>query len=531
MVETYVVDARRAHQEAARLLARRDFQAAEQVCRDTLKEHPRDGRAWFLLGNVLAEAGRLRDALDPLSRAVAADREQPEYFALLARCLVQLNAPKAARDAAARAAQLEPDDALVNDTLGWVYARLGDHEQAVRHFRLAVSRAPDNAQFQFNLAAARKFTGDFDAAESAYERAIAVRPDFYQAHWALANLRRQSDERNHVARLEQLLADAPPTADDELYLRHALAKELEDLGDTAGAFANWKAGNARKKAELGYSLNADEALFETLIDSFTANTCANPPPGEASAEPIFVVGMPRTGTTLVERIIASHSVVYGAGELQNFGLVLKRASGSQSPRVLDPEVVRSGLDADPEALGRAYIDSTRPRTGHTAFFTDKTPLNFLLVGFIHRALPNAKIVCLRRDPLDTCLSNFRQLFATGFSYYNYAYDIEDTARYYLLFDRLMAHWDAVLPGRVLRLDYDALVADQEEQTRRLLGHLGLTWDPACLEFQRHAAPVATASAVQVREPIYRSAAGRWRRYAKQLEPARRILEAAGIRVA
>jgi len=530
LVETYAADTRHAHAEAARLLASRDFQTAEQVCRELLSQHPRDAHAYFLLGNVLAEAGRLRDALEPLSRAVHVDRGRPEYFALLARCLAQLNAPKAACDAAARADQLQPDSALVHDTLGWVYSRCGDHAQAVQHFQAAIARAPGNPQFQFNLAAALKFNGDFDAAETAYERAIAARPDFYQAHWALANLRKQTREMNHVTRLEQLLADALPTADAELYLRHALAKELEDLDDTAGAFANWAAGNARKKAKLAYQPGEDEALFDALMESFSPQVCANPPSGEASAEPIFIVGMPRTGTTLVERIVSSHSVVYGAGELQNFGLELKRASGSRSARVLDPEVVQRGLKADPAALGRAYVDSTRPRTSHTAFFTDKTPLNFLLVGFILRALPNAKIVCLRRNPLDTCLSNFRQLFATGFSYYNYAYDIEDTARYYLLFDRLMSHWDKVLPGRVLRVDYDALVADQEEQTRRLLDHLGLTWEPACLEFQRHEAPVATASAVQVREPIYRSAAGRWRRYAQQLEPARRILTAAGVQV-
>lgn len=528
MVETSAVDARRAHAEAVRLLAARDFAAAERVCRETLSQHPRDAQAWFLLGNTRAEGGKLRDALEPLSRAIQLDGTRADYLALLARCLVQLDAPRAARDAAARAAQLEPSSAIVRDTLGWVYARLNEHDEAAAHFRAAVSAAPDKAQFQFNLAAALKFTGDFDAAEAAYNKAIELRPDFYQAHWALAGLRRQTKESNHTERLEQLLATAKMTAEAELYLRHALAKELEDLDDTAGAFRNWQAGNARKKAELGYSLADDEALFDALIEQFSALACDDAPPGEACAEPIFIVGMPRTGTTLTERIVSSHSVVFAAGELQNFGLELRRSSGVQSPKVLDADIVRGAMRADPAALGAAYIASTRPRTGHTAFFTDKTPLNFLLVGLIHRALPNAKIVCVRRHPLDTCLSNFRQLFATGFSYYNYAYDIEDTARYYVLFDRLMAHWDAVLPGRVLRVDYEALVSEQEAQTRRLLKHLGLSWDPACLEFQRNAAPVATASAVQVREPIYRSAAGRWQRYRQELEPARRILEAAGV---
>jgi cytochrome c-type biogenesis protein CcmH/NrfG len=531
LVETYAADTRRAHAEAARLLAARDFAGAERVCRETLDQHPRDAHAWFLLGNSLAEAGRLRDALGPLARAAQLDGRRAEYFALMARCLAQLNAPKAARDAAERGARLKPANAIVRDTLGWVYARLGEHAEAAEHFRAAVEKMPDNPQFQFNLAAALKFTGDFDDAEVAYNAAVELRPDFHQAHWALANLRRQSADSNHTERLEQLLTSSQGTAEGELYLRHALAKELEDLGDTAGAFRNWQAGNARKKAELGYSIAEDEVLFDELVNSFTPEVCNYGPPGEPCAEPIFILGMPRTGTTLVERIVSSHSVVFGAGELQNFGLEVRRASGSRSAKVLDPDIIRGALKADPAAVGDAYIKSTRPRTGHTAFFTDKTPLNFLLAGFIHRSLPNAKIVCLRRHPLDTILSNFRQLFATGFSYYNYAYDIEDTARYYLLFDRLMGHWDSVMPGRILRVNYDQLVTDQEEQTRRLLEHLGLSFEPACLEFQRNAAPVATASAVQVREAIYRSAAGRWQRYADELQPAIDILEAAGIDLA
>jgi tetratricopeptide (TPR) repeat protein len=528
--QSYAADTRHSHARIGRLIAARDLAGAERMCRETLARFPRDAHAHFLFGSVAAESGRLREALEHLSRAVHLERGRADYFALLARCLAQLHALKAARDAAERAAGLQPTDALVHDTLGWVYARCGEHGQAVAHFQCAVAREPDNAQFQFNLAAALKFTGDFEAAEQAYEAAIAGRPGFYQAHWALSNLRKQTANRNHVARLEELLAGDLTEADGELYLRHALAKELEDLDEPAGAFANWAAGNARKKAELGYQFAEDEALFATLMEEFTAEVCQGAAPGDPTAEPIFIVGMPRTGTTLVERIVSSQSAVFGAGELQNFGLALKRLSGSRSPKVLDPEVVRRGLDADPADLGHAYLASTRPATGSTPHFTDKTPLNFLLIGFIHRALPNARIICLRRQPMDTVLSNFRQLFATGFSYYNYAYDIEDTARYYLLFDRLMSHWDDVLPGRVLRVDYDALVANQEQQTRRLLAHLGLAFEPACLNFQHNAAPVATASAVQVREPVYRFAAGRWRRYSQQLAPAQRILEAAGIEV-
>jgi tetratricopeptide (TPR) repeat protein len=528
--EQYTADSRRRHDQIGQLLAGQDFAGAEKSCRELLSQFPRDAHGYFLLANIAAEQLQLRQALEYLSTAIKLERNRADYFALMARCLTQLNAPKAALDAAGRSAALQPKDALTHDTLGWVYTRCAAHALATKHFQQAVALQPDNAQFQFNLAAALKFNGELTGAEAAYDRAVALKPDFYQAHWARANLRRQTPENNHIQKLKSLLQAADLPVNAELYLRHALAKELEDLGDYAGAFDNWCRGNDRKKRELDYSAAEDEALFAALKTSFSHELCREKPAAEQSAEPIFIVGMPRTGTTLVERIISSHSAVYAAGELQNLGLVLKQAGGSQSTRILDPEVVSRGLQVDPAKLGQAYLHSTRPATGKTAHFTDKTPLNFLLIGFIARALPNAKIICVRRHPLDTCLSNFRQLFATDFSYYNYAYDLEDTARYYLQFDALMQHWDEVLPQRVLRLDYEELVASQEAQSRRLIEHCGLDWEPACLEFQHNAAPVATASASQVREPLYQGAAGRWRRYAEQLEPARQVLQAGGVSI-
>jgi hypothetical protein len=234
--------------------------------------------------------------------------------------------------------------------------------------------------------------------------------------------------------------------------------------------------------------------------------------------------MPRTGTTLTERILTSHSCVFSAGELKNFSLSLKRASGSRSNVVLDTETLRQGMEVDFESLGKSYLDSTRPATGHTPHFTDKLPLNFLYIGFIHLALPDAKIICLRRNPLDTCLSNFRQLFDVNFSYYNYAYDIMETGRYYVLFHRLMEHWQRVLPGKILEVHYENLVADQETESRRIVEHCGLEWEEACLAFEKNTAAVATASAVQVRERIYTTAVGRWRRYEAQLQPLRDMLE-------
>jgi hypothetical protein len=250
--------------------------------------------------------------------------------------------------------------------------------------------------------------------------------------------------------------------------------------------------------------------------------------GHPSTEPIFIVGMPRTGTTLVERILSSHPDVFAAGELTNFGLVLKRRARTPSNRVLDPETLAAGPGLDAAALGEAYVESTRPRTGRTPRFIDKMPLNFFYAALIHRALPNARILCLRRGALDACLSNYRQLFATTFSYYNYTYDLLDTGRYYVEFDSLARHWREVLPAtRYREVRYEDVVEHTEREARALVEFCGLDWDPACLAFHENAAPVATASSVQVRRPIYRTSLERWRKYETEIAPLKKLLEEAG----
>ncbi|MDB5467183.1 MAG: hypothetical protein JWQ46_1945, partial [Phenylobacterium sp.] len=274
----------------------------------------------------------------------------------------------------------------------------------------------------------------------------------------------------------------------------------------------------------GYSAATDAALFSAAMR--TATPAGR---GDPSEEPIFVVGLPRSGTTLVDRILSSHPQVTSAGELSNFALLLKRAAGTASSFVLDEDTLAAAARVDMARLGSDYVASTRPLTGATPRFVDKMPLNVLYAGLIHQALPNARIVCLRRDPMDVCLSNFRQLFATGFSYYNYSYDLADVARYYVGFDRLVAHWRSVLPpDRFTEIAYEGLVASQEATTRELLAFCGLPWDPRCLAFHENAAPVATASSVQVRQPLYASSVGRWRRYGEGLAPMRDVLAAAGL---
>jgi hypothetical protein len=340
-------------------------------------------------------------------------------------------------------------------------------------------------------------------------------------------LRRQTAERNHVARLQALLATDTLDVDAELQLRHALAKECDDLGRYDEAFEHLRTGRSRKRAAVGYDFSSDARLFDAVCGAFP-----DPLPLDAAASdraPIFVVGLPRTGTTLVERILASHSQVVSVGESQNFGVLLKRASGTRDPVVLDVATIEWAARHDLLDVGRRYVELTRP-AGEAPRFIDKLPLNFFYLGCIARALPGARFVVVRRDPRDTLIANFSQLFATTMPYYRYALDPCDIARYWLRFDALIAHWRRVLPGRLHEIQYERLVNEPQAATSAMLEHCGLGWEAACLEFQHNPSPVATASAVQVRRPLYSTSVGRWRRYAAQLEPALEVLRAGGADV-
>ncbi|OYU35479.1 MAG: sulfotransferase [Novosphingobium sp. PASSN1] len=513
-----------------RALGRGDLAAAESLAAGVVGAFPDDAEARFLLGMARAETGRVSAGVADITRAIALE-PRGEYRAQLARFQVMLRQDGAAAETLSAAEAALPEDALGRDTMGCVYARLGEHAASVPHFREAVRLAPGNASFRYNLAAALNFIGDVAGAAAAADALLALDPDHARGHHLLAGLRKVTAERNHVAALEAALARAP-AGDARLLLGYALAKELEDIGREQEAFAQLAAANAGHRARLPYTFARDAANFDA-IERTVPQVMALPVRGAPQDAPIFVIGMPRTGTTLVDRILSSHPDVWSAGELQAMPLAVKRAAGTQSRTVLDAETVEAAAaSADLGAVGRDYLARARSHAGarEDGRFSDKFPGNFQYAAFIARALPQARIVCLRRHPLDTVLANFRNLFAISSRYYDYSYDLMDIARYYVRFDRLMALWRAALPGRILELRYEALVADQEAQTRALLAHCGLAWDAACLDFHRNAAPVSTPSAAQVRRPMYTTSVARWERHRDALAPVIAYFAAEGIAI-
>jgi tetratricopeptide (TPR) repeat protein len=522
-------DPHRIYTQLTAAFNQRDWSAALGLATQMLEIVPRHPETHYIAGISALELQQIPRALEMLRKATIVSPDNPEFAVQFAKALTVGRRNREAAVAADRALALAPTDPRQLDTLGVVYSQIGVYASAVTTFRLASEALPQHAPFRYNLATALVAAGDLETAEAELEQCIALDPRYWRAHLTLSHLRRQTPEHNHVDRLvkliDQVQGDPPDTA-GLVCMNMAMAKEYEDLADYPRAFDHLVRGKRAGGADRDYSIDRDAEVFAAIIESFPAPAVVDG--GYATDEPIFIIGMPRTGTTLVERIISSHPDVHSAGELLNFGMALKNLSGSRTLALVDRDTIERARMLDWHELGETYLTSTRPATGQKPRFIDKLPHNFMYAGFIANALPNAKIICLRRNPMDTCLSNFRQLFAPKSPYFDYSFDLMDIGRYYLLFDRLMAHWKKVLPGRIMEIDYETLVESQEEKSRELLAFCGLTWTEDCMSFEKNPAPVATASAVQVRAPMYRNALQRWRKYEPQLSGLHALLSEAGV---
>ena len=454
--------------------------------------------------------------------AVAAAREAA--LAALRRRELAAAATAVGQLAALHEASDSRGSAGAHAELGDLWSALAEYAAAERSYSQAIELAPSEPRFWFNRAAVRRFLGQIKAAEADYDRVISLAPADAQAWLNRSELRPQTPERNHVGELEQALAAGRGVWTREVPLRYALAKEYEDLGEYALSWRHLSAGASLRRRHLQYDLRVDLATVDWISQSFPSGAFGSG--GAANAEPIFIVGMPRTGSTLVDRILGSHAHVYCAGELPDFAAAVVAAVQQRHGRRLGrQELVAASAELDFAALGQDYLRRTRPRTGHTPHFTDKLPLNYLYCGLIARALPQARIVHVTRGPMATCFGMFKVLFDRG---YPFSYDLRELADYYRGYRRLMDHWHAALPRRIIDVNYEKLVADPAAETRCLLDALALPWQPQCLNFHENPAPVATASAAQVRRPIYTNAVSMWRYYQRELAPLAERLRAGGI---
>jgi tetratricopeptide (TPR) repeat protein len=464
------------------------------------------------------------------SRARVLAPSSLKYIFHEAVCLITLGRSGEAAEVLEKAEPLVAEDSGQAAMLASLLVRVDQHEAAARHYQTAIALEPANARHRFSLAATMRFLGRLDEAEKACDAAIECDPNEYEAYLIRSDLRTQTPAENHVAAMERVLAQGGAPYMGETMLCFALAKECEDIGDSAQAFRYLERGARLRRKHLSYDVSRDVEIIDELTRQFSRKRlCAREPAGSADPLPLFIIGMPRTGTTLVERMLGSQSRVRSAGELPNFSrCVEKQGRRGNEQHILEPkDLVSASLDFDMNELGADYLDSVRQLAGNATRLIDKLPFNYLNVGLIHLALPAASIVHVRRNPMDTCYAVYKTLFQRA---YPFSYDLDDLARYFIAYWHLMEHWRQVLPDRMIEVHYEDLVENPAVEGRRLIEACGLDWEDSMAEFHRNPTASMTASASQVRRPVYRSSVGKWRRYASELRPLSDKLEAAGIPV-
>jgi tetratricopeptide (TPR) repeat protein len=482
--------------------------------------------AQYLMSKTALQVGNAKLALAHAQKALAIS-DNAALHLQLAQCLLVLGMRDGVRVAINKTVSRAPTDVAILVVAGSILNQIDDAVDAKEIFLKARKLEPDNPSVLFNLATSLRFLGELDEAEETIEHVILLAPDNPQSVLFRADLRRQTPEHNHIEDLEARIARGAKDWKGEMNLNYALAKEAEDIGDFEKSFKALEKGSGIRRRHLEYHVERDVAVLSDIRRHYAATETCAAGDGFGGDAPVFVVGMPRTGTTLVERMLASHSQVVSAGELHDFSseLVKEIMRNSRGKPVAKNDIVRASLDVDFAQLGRNYVTAARQAVGRESpHFIDKLPFNFLYCGLIHRALPNARIIHVMREPMDTCYAVFKTLFGQA---YPFSYDLKELAAYYIAYRKLMDHWRGILPGLIFDVAYEDVVSDPERQCRRLLAHCELEWEPECLEFYHSKSASTTASAVQVRQPIYSTSIQKWRNYERQLEPLRSRLADAG----
>jgi tetratricopeptide (TPR) repeat protein len=513
------------HQEIARLLSKGDVKTAEMCCERLTKAFPQFLPGWYSASFIALATGRCADALVAIQRALHGPTPDARIQLQYARCLAAVGSITEARASAGAAMSAAHIDAPLLDEIGSLYSSIGEHDRAVEAYSKAIAWDPKQAAYWFNRAAVRRFVGQLDKAEADYDQAILLQPDDCEAYLNRSELRTQTLARNHIDGLERLLSRTLPWR-GEVQIKYALAKEFEDLGRYTEAWRRLEDGARLRRTHLRYEVAQDIDTVQWIIDAFPS-AVAGPIECTSHPRPIFIVGLPRSGTTLVERILASHSNVFGAGELNYFAealTVAARARGGDEP-LPRRRMIEVSRQLNSSMLGEDYIRRVRRVMFRQDHFTDKMPLNYLYCALICRALPQARIVHVSRHPIASCYAMFKTLFKDG---YPFSYDLGELAQYYIGYRRLMCHWHAIMPGFIHDISYENLVLDQEQETRRLLSACGLEWQDACLNFHANPTATSTASASQVRRPLYETSLRQWRHYEQQLDGLRSQLLAAGL---
>ena len=492
-----------------------------QAALDVDRELP---QAHFLVGLIGLASNDRATAFKAFQSVVSIDKDHAAAWAHLAKLFMTEGQVNRADAALKEARRIKSSDPNVLDLMGTTLSLMGEYDVARAFFTKAVELQPKHLPFMMNLANNLVYHGDKEASGKLFIDALRQQPDNAQAHWALATSRKATDDSQlEVMRGFEKRYEGNPRA--EAFVYYAMGKICEDLERWDEAIDAFQKGADARRKTVEYNEQAEIEMFDFLKEVFTEDWVNEGEQGVDDNSPIFVLGQPRTGTTLIERIITSHSSVHSAGELQQFGLALRRLSGYSNPVRFSAELFNRASMLNYEQVGGMYLQTTSRMRGTTPRFVDKLPQNYLMIPMILKALPNAKIVHLVRNPMDACFASFKQLFADA---YLHSYHQEEMARHHARYRDLMQTWRERFPGRFFDISYEDTARDLEPNARALIDFLELPWEDACLEFHKQKTAVSTASASQVREPVHTRSIDRWRRYEEKLQPMREMLKKSGV---
>lgn len=505
-----------------------DWPKVRACAREILSRARDSAEGYFLLG-IAESAGHRREAAEKaFIRAINVDEGRYDAAIELAAQYMKTHRYGQAVDLVQKHASLMGNSPKYLDMAGTICVNAGQPQIAWPLYERANELQPGVQSIMANFAACSVYVGKITEAKDIYRELLRQSPAHQRNHYELSRLETAEDSV-HIDSMKSVIQSTKLPAEKNIYLYYALGKELEDLERWDEAFDYYRlAGNAAASIS-NYDVEDDVGLIDKMIEVCNREWLLKDPLAEPSTSegkvPVFVVGLPRTGTTLTERIVSSHSAVESVGESYFMQIAVKQVSRIDSPDNMTPAMLESAAGKDINRIAKAYIEAIRYRFGDKPLFIEKFPENFLYLGFIAKAFPNAKIIHLNRNPMDSCFALYKQ------SYFRYAYLLDDVGRYYAAYDRLCNHWRGLLGNRLIEVNYEDVVGDQERETRRILAALGLEFETACLNFERNVSASNTASTVQIRQKVHGRSVERWKCFEKQLQSLKDYLESAGVDVA
>ena len=499
-----------------------DFEAAKNACSQIVKDFADEPDGWVFHARLAQRQNDFAGAAENAKVALETAPDRLDVRLVAAESYIYIGRIAEAV-ASLRAIQAHPNaDEQIYGQLSALYTQLGRHKDAYDCAQEARALSPTSLNRLYLVASAAIALGNMKEAEALLNKIIEAAPEEGDIYYNRSTLRRQTANDNHVDGLRKRLRSIQPGDHREAPVCYALGKELEDLGDYGGAFDAFARGAKSRRARLSYDVRIDEEAAAHIIKTFDETWAAEATDAPPQDGPVFVLGLPRSGTTLVDRILNAHSGVTSLGEVNDFAYGVVRAGyPSKDKAALIENCARANL----AELGSSYWSALRGYGETATYLIDKTPANYLYLGLIAKAMPNARLIHVRRHPMASGYAMFKTLFRMG---YPFSYDLTDIGRYYLAYDRLMSHWRRLFGARILDVQYEALIDNQEAASKRIVEYCGLPWEDACMDFHKSKTPTATASAAQVRQPIYRDARDLWRQYAQKLEPLARVLKQGGV---